>query len=286
MTELPLVSVVVTALNGERHIAECVRSILGQSYGNLEVIVADDASEDATRVILKSFDDPRLTVLPEVDQRLGLHANWTRAIRAARGKYVKLVCHDDVLAPTCVSIQVEMLEKNPDAVVACGRRRIISDHGRVIQRARGLNRLTSPDGTQLLSAGTVAKTCVRAGTNLLGEPANVLIRRAHLPEPLFDARWSYAIDVEFYFRCLRYACVATDERVVCSFRVSHRQLSARLAKEQAAEMSRLFADLERRYPADLHPADVRFGALRARVLAFERRLLYRWLRLRAKVPVG
>lgn len=278
MTEQPFVSVVITALNGEQHIGQCLRSILDQTYQSIEILIADDASEDRTLEIVGEFADPRVRILPAVGVRLGLHQNWTRAIAAAKGKYVKLVCHDDVLMPTCLSIQVEMLEQNVDAVLASGRRQIIDDRGRILIKARGLNHLVSEHGSQIKNGGLLARACVRAGTNLLGEPASVLIRRSSLPDPLFDTRWRYGIDLEFYFRCIRFLSAVVDNRVVCGFRVSHNQLSARLALDQATEMKALLRELADRYPNDVHKRDVQKGVLHSRINALERRVLYRYLK--------
>ena len=64
----------------------------------------------------------------------------------------------------------------------------------------------------------------------------MLIRRVARPHPLFDPRWRYTIDIDFYFRCLGENDAVLDRRVLCCFRVSPRQLSAVLARSQAKEL--------------------------------------------------
>jgi glycosyltransferase involved in cell wall biosynthesis len=280
----PLVSVVIPVLNGERHIDACMRSVLDQSYEHLEVVVADNASTDRTAEIARSFDDKRVRFLPTVTEQLSLHANWARGLESAKGEFVKIVCHDDLLMPECLSVQTELLHRHSNAVLVCGRRRIIDDRGRVLVRARGLGRLPKPSGTRVASGGAIARACTRAGTNLLGEPASVLIRRSALPDPLFDPRWHYTIDVEFYMRCIDHNNAVLDDRVLCCFRVSHKQLSATLAKSQVRELRAFFAEMARRYPEDVSEHDVRLGTARAQLLTKARQLLYWQMRMRSSPP--
>ncbi len=278
----PLVSVVVPVFNGERHLDACLKSILGQTHQRLEVVVSVQDSTDQSVEIVRSFSDPRLRLLPKPFESLDLHANWARALEASTGEFVKLVCQDDLLLTDCLSVQVELLEQHPTAVLACGRRRMIDDDDKVLIKARGLGHLTKA-GTRVTDGRTIARACTRAGANLLGEPVNVLIRRSVLPHPLFDPRWIFAIDIEFYLRCLQDKEAVVDRRTVCCFRVSPHQLSAALAKGQAKELRGFFRELERRYPTDISDADVRLGVVRAQLLAQARRMLYWQMRTRTLV---
>ncbi len=276
----PLVSVVIPVLNGERHLEACLNSVVGQTYRNIEVVVADQTSTDRSVEIVRSFGDPRIRILPAQSDPLDLHANWARGISASTGELVKLVCQDDLLLPECLSIQVSLLDQHPKAVLVCGRRRIINDDNKILIKSRGLGNLVK-EGTRVTDGRELARACTRAGANLLGEPVNVLIRVSALPEPLFDPRWIYTIDIEFYLRCLKDREAVVDSRALCSFRVSPKQLSAVLAKGQAKELRALFVELARRYPEDVSAVDVRLGTVRAQLLAQARRLLYWQMRTRS-----
>jgi glycosyltransferase involved in cell wall biosynthesis len=280
MSTDPLVSVVIPVYNGERHLEDCIRSVVEQTYSSVEIVVSDQSSTDRSTDIIRSFSDPRIRLLPEPTEPLDLHRNWTRVIEASTGELVKLVCQDDLLNPECLSIQVELLKEHPSALLVCGRRRIINEKGEVLIKSRGLGRLTK-SGASLISGREIARACTRAGANLLGEPVNVLIRRSALPHPLFDPRWIYAIDIEFYLRCLQDGDGVVDGRTLCSFRVSPRQLSAVLAKTQAKELRAFLLELATRYPDDISSDDVRLGLVRAQMLALARRTLYWQMRTRA-----
>ncbi len=282
MSQAPLVSVVVPVLNGERHLEACLDSVLQQTHQRIEVVVADQDSTDSSVKIVESFRDPRIRLLEGPSGVVDLHANWSRGFEVASGEFVKLVCQDDLLLPDCLSVQLDLLTQHPSAVLACGRRRIINDDNKVLIKARGLGHLAKA-GTQVIDGPALAHACTRAGANLLGEPVNVLVRRSALPQPLFDPRWVYTIDIEFYLRCLQDKQAVVDNRVLCCFRVSPQQLSAALAKGQAQELHDFFLEMARRYPDDVSDADVRLGVARSQLLARARRILYAQMRARQLV---
>jgi glycosyltransferase involved in cell wall biosynthesis len=279
----PLVSVVVPVLNGERHVGTCLASVLSQTYRDLEVVVSLNASRDATSDVVRSFDDTRLRILPEPPSILSVHENWTRALSAANGELVKLVCHDDVLLPDGVRIQTELLQRHPSAVLVSGRRRIIDDNGATVIAARGLGTLLGPADTREVGASEIARACTRAGTNLLGEPASVLIRRSALPDPLLDPRWSYAMDLEFYLRCIKGDPVVVDGRVLGGFRASPTQMSAMMARDQTRELRALLNEMPVRYPGVVRREDVRRGIVMAELQTAARRALYLRMRWSAHV---
>lgn len=110
---LPLVTVVVPVLDGERHLRESLDSILGQGYPRLEVIVMDDGSTDATPEIVASYGD-RLQYVRQPSRR-GIYGNANDGIARARGDLVGVFHADDVYLPTLVEREVEWLAAHPDA---------------------------------------------------------------------------------------------------------------------------------------------------------------------------
>jgi len=278
-----LVSVVIPVFNGERHIGECLDSVLNQTYGNLEVVVSLNASSDNTSDVVRSFRDARIRILPPPLNIVSVHENWTRALSAATGPLVKLVCHDDVLSLDAVRVQTELLERYSSAVLVSGRRRIIDDNGATVIAARGLGSLLGRAATREVGADEIARACTRAGTNLLGEPASVLIRRSSFPAPLLSPHWSFAMDLEFYLRCIKGDAVVVDERVLGSFRASPSQMSAVMARDQMRELRALLMEMPRRYPGAVGRDDVRRGIVMAELQTAARRALY--LRMRWGVHV-
>ncbi len=108
----PAVSVLMSVHNGAPWVADAVRSVLAQTAGDLELIVIDDGSTDATPEILGRVSDPRLRVLRQA--RLGLTLSLSRALGLARGALVARLDADDVALPERFARQRAFLAAHPD----------------------------------------------------------------------------------------------------------------------------------------------------------------------------
>ncbi len=125
----PLVSVCIGVHNGERYIAETLSSALAQTYGNLQIIVVDDASTDGTLDVVKSFDDPRIEI-HTLDTNRHMCFAFNEALRHARGEYIAHLDADDVWYPQKTARQVAYLESHPDVGACFAWPHIIDDQGR------------------------------------------------------------------------------------------------------------------------------------------------------------
>jgi glycosyltransferase involved in cell wall biosynthesis len=112
----PFVSVVTPAYNGEKHLGECIASILAQTYENWEYIILNNCSTDRTLEIAESYaeKDKRIRICsnPEL---LPIIQNWNHAVRqiSTTSKYCKIVHADDKIFPECVEKMVLVAETNP-----------------------------------------------------------------------------------------------------------------------------------------------------------------------------
>lgn len=109
-TKEPLVSVVMPAYNAEQHICAALDSVLAQTYHNLQVIVVDDASTDKTATLLASYDDSRLEVIRQPENR-HICAARNRGLERVKGEYVAFLDSDDVWHPDKIEKQVAFLER-------------------------------------------------------------------------------------------------------------------------------------------------------------------------------
>jgi GT2 family glycosyltransferase len=113
---VPLVSVLLAVADGERYVKAAVRSILGQTTSDLELLVVDDASTDGTPAVLEGIRDPRLQVLRN-DERVGLAASLNRALDEAGGRYVARLDADDVALPRRLERQLARIRATPGTIV-------------------------------------------------------------------------------------------------------------------------------------------------------------------------
>jgi len=124
----PRVSVLLPTLNVSEHIGEAIDSLLIQTFGDFELIVIDDGSDDGTVDIVRSFDDSRIRLV-ERTAADGLAGALNAGLNAARGEFVARQDGDDVSAPDRLARQVGYLDTNPEAVLVGTAARMITESG-------------------------------------------------------------------------------------------------------------------------------------------------------------
>lgn len=272
----PAVSVCIPAFDHARWIGRTIESVLAQTLGDFELIVVDDCSTDGTADVVAGRRDPRIR-LARNERNLGAASNWNRAIAMARAPFVKLLCDDDVLYPTCLERQVAVLTDPAHADVAlvcCGRDIIDADDRRLVTRAGFGTAARTIPGPEAIRA------MLRAGTNLVGEPTAVTFRAAALRAAGgFDDRFAYMLDIECWCRVLATGALRYDPETLCAFRVSRGSWSTRIASAQAAQARTFFHAVQRRHPDVVSRLDVAVGSARAAALGVMRQVLYAALRV-------
>ena len=95
-----LVSILIPVYNREKYISKTINSALSQTYKNLEIIVVDNASTDATWKIISAIaqDHPVVKVYKN-EQNIGPVKNWCRCVQEASGEFGKILWSDDLMAP-------------------------------------------------------------------------------------------------------------------------------------------------------------------------------------------
>lgn len=227
--DTPKVSVCIPTYRGEETLGAAIESVLDQSLHDFELIVVDDGSPGNTRAIVERFDDPRV-IYCRNETNLGPQGNWNRCLDLARGVYFKLLPHDDLLHPRCLERQVAVLDADLEQRLALvfSARTVLRADGRVLAQRGYPGRSGGA-----IPARQVMGACVRRGTNLLGEPGAVLMRRL-LAERVgpFDATNPYVIDLDYWFRLLAHGDAYYCAEPLASFRVSSSQWSVAIGQAQ------------------------------------------------------
>lgn len=271
----PLVSVVVPAYNNAQTLGETMASILDQEIDELEVVVADHASTDGTREVMARFaGDPRVTLL-DTPAGGGAGRNWNRVTDAATGGYLKLVCGDDLLRPGVLARQAALLETTGAVLTAC-RRDIIDSEGKVLMAGWGLRGIDRG-----MPGAQAVRKAARAGSNLFGEPASVMMRRSDLAAVGgWNDAFPYLIDQATYSAVLLRGRFAPDDETGATFRMSSGQWSVALVGDQARQARAFHRWLATEHPEVLSRSDRIYADARATMMARARRLSYRVLQRR------
>ncbi len=133
-TTPPRVSIGLPVYNGGRFIEKSIDSILGQTYGDFELVISDNASNDNTEEICRSYAarDKRIRYCRN-DRNLGAAENYNRAYRLSTGHYFKWAAHDDILAPEFLERCVSVLDTCPSVVLCFPQTMRIDEDGRPIE---------------------------------------------------------------------------------------------------------------------------------------------------------
>lgn len=126
MSHAPRVSIVVAVYNGERYLAQALRSIEAQTYTDWEVLLCDDGStDDSDQIIREACDDSKFRALP--GEHEGVAGARNRGLKAARGELVAFLDQDDRWTPQKLERQVAALTRREDAGFSLARQRVFVD---------------------------------------------------------------------------------------------------------------------------------------------------------------
>lgn len=116
--------------NGESHVREALDNILAQTYGDFELIIADNASTDETGDICRDYAarDPRIRYHRQ-PRNVGQGPNLNWVFEQSSTRYFKWVCHDDRYSPTFLERCVEVLDRDPGVAVSHTDTGFIDQHG-------------------------------------------------------------------------------------------------------------------------------------------------------------
>ena len=154
MSAQPRISIALPVFNGERYVAQAIRSILDQTCRDFELIISDNASTDGTEDICRSFmaQDQRIRYVRQ-PRNIGASPNFNVCFELASGEYFKWAAHDDYLEPDYLAACVRALDANPDAVLAHSLVRLVDDCDRLIEVFRPIEpEATSPRPSERFAA--------------------------------------------------------------------------------------------------------------------------------------
>lgn len=267
MTGDPLVSVCIPTFNGSLFLHKTLSSVLSQTHQNLQIVISDHSSTDSTLEIINSFNDPRIEIY-SFDEKGTAADNWNHCCSKARGKYIQLLCQDDVLYPKCIEQHVYELERATENVsFSFSNRDIISPRGRRILKNRGWK---IKEGVVKLQ--DTLDLLVSSGTNLFGEPCAVVMRSESL-RATDGFQGKYLIDLNMWLDLWQLAPAIKINRTLCQFRISKTSWTSQLQHLQALEFEKFAEKSTNDFREFVSTKDVERGLSRSKSLQRKRFLL-------------
>lgn len=230
---MPKVTIAIPTFNGEKYLAECLKSVLSQTFRNFEVLIVDDHSTDGSLKIAEEFanTDSRIRVVSN-DNNLGLVGNWNRCIKLASGEWIKFVFQDDMIAPGCLERMLNAAR--PDSSLVFCRRDFIFEEGTTQSTrnsylaGKALVEQLFPDSRPVTARQFSELVLNNMEKNLIGEPTVVMLHKRVFQEfGDFNPHLIVSCDTEYWIRVGIHKGVIPVAENLASFRVHGDSVSAR-----------------------------------------------------------
>ena len=225
--EQPLVSVVTPVYNGEGYLAECIESVLAQTYRNFEYIIVDNCSTDSTPGIIERYAkaDKRLRVYRN-EKLLDIISNHNKAFKliSPMAKYCKVVSGDDWLFPECISKMVSLAEANPSVGIVGSYQ--LSGIGRDWRNWR-IKWVELPYPSPVIPGRQICRLWLLNGPYVFGTPTSILYRADLIrKEDLFYPNSTAEADTSACLKHLRNSDFGFVHQILSYERVHHAQITA------------------------------------------------------------
>jgi len=139
----PLVSILLPVHNCERFLSDCLKSLIAQSYQQIEIVAIDDKSKDQSLKILKSFakkyppagrQGKKLRIYKNI-KRYGIVMTLNRLLKRARGDYIAFMDAADISSRSRIKKQIEFILNNPGVVAVGSQCRFMNEKGKYIGKS-------------------------------------------------------------------------------------------------------------------------------------------------------
>ncbi len=228
-----MVSIIVPVYNAEKYLAECVESILGQTYQDIECVLIDDGSTDTSPIICDRFarQDPRVAFFRQ--ENSGVSAARNHGLQVAKGDMILFADSDDVLKNSMVAEMTEIMESQQADCVVCG----IAFFSDSIADASE----ETPPRAMLQGSDAAVFFAAEYSATLMNSPCNKLYKKT-LIHCEFDASIDLGEDLLFnlqYFRSIS-SIAYLDKALYCYRRNIAGSLSVKLRANMYEIANRLY----------------------------------------------
>jgi len=241
-----LISIIVPFKNTETFIAECIQSILNQSYTNWEAIFIDDHSTDSSFEIVNAFANTDSRIKVNKNKGTGIIAALQQALSLSKGTYITRMDSDDLMTSNRLELMIASLEKHGTKHLAVGQVNYFRADGvsdGYARYERWLNKLTKTGSNY----SEIYKECV------IPSPCWMLHRDDFIACDGFNPN-RYPEDYDLTFRFFRagYTCIPCDDVLLY-----WRDYSTRTSRTHEHYAQNYFLDIKVHYFLELNYDETR-----------------------------
>ena len=211
----PKISVCIPTYNRADLLKQSVASVLNQAFYDYELIISDNASQDGTAEVIKSFNDSRIIYISK-EKNIGLVNNWNSCLAAAKGKYITIFNDDDLMMPDNLAMKVQVLEGNRNAGLVHANFHIIDEKGEIMKEG------AHPNGYHdFEEAGLLFLKKNLLGNNQVVPPSPLIRKECFLRLGGFSEKILFTTDFEYWMRIAIHYGVMYLGKPLMKYRMYH-----------------------------------------------------------------
>jgi glycosyltransferase involved in cell wall biosynthesis len=228
--ELPLVSVCIPTYNGEPFIEDTIRSLLVQTYKNIEILISDNCSIDKTEEIVSKYRkiDSRV-IYHKNSENIGYCANVTKCVQLAKSNYIAIYHSDDIYYPTIIEEEINCLVSNKISIVFAKAECLMTNQKRIIPFKYSFLKKVMRNKEVLVGDKSVFFELLIGNGNFLTCPTLMISKDLFLSQGGFTNQYPLAEDLDLWVRILNSGQkIGLINKVLISYRISDTQGSVKL----------------------------------------------------------
>lgn len=123
----PAISIILPVYNRAAYLNRCIQSVIGQTYGDWEIIAIDDGSTDDSLKVLKKFERTNKSIKVFTQQNMKLPLSRNRGIGESKGKFITFIDSDDRYTPNHLEERINFMKKHPEIDLIHGGIQIVGN---------------------------------------------------------------------------------------------------------------------------------------------------------------
>lgn len=227
---MPKVSVILTSYNHEKYIREAIDSVLGQTLTDFELIIWDDASNDASWNIINGYTDPRVRAFRNEERRRAAYGLNKAISEMALGEYIAVHHSDDIWERDKLAKQVTFLDEHPECGAVFTNITAIGEDSKTIKNKRNFynRKFEQPNRTRF----EWLHFFFHRG-NALCHPSVLIRKNCYNSCGLYRFGFAQLADFDMWVRlCLKYEIHVLPEKLV-RFRVRADEANASSRRQES-----------------------------------------------------
>lgn len=184
-SEWPLVSILIPTYNRPEYFELALKSVLDQTYENIEIIIGDDSTNNLTESLVKDKYLPYYNNIRYIrnEKNLGQFDNDLKLMELSRGEFINFLMDDDLFHPKKIEKMMDYFinDKEGEIVLVTSHRRLINKMGDPYKDGGVTQKIFKED--TIMDGAEFGNILLKYNFNFIGEPTTVLFRKKDLTEP-------------------------------------------------------------------------------------------------------